>query len=150
MSPAKKPQPDTETPASDEASRNIWLAGLGAFAQAQAEGSKVFDTLVKDGLALQRKTQELAEAQLEATKRMAAEMTAQASAASGPQWNGLGGIFERRVANALQHMGMPSAEELRAALTKIDALQRELQARPADSRPAPRKRPTKGAGSATD
>ena len=145
------PQPSATPPASDEASRNIWLAGLGAFAQAQAEGTKVFDALVKDGMVLQRKTQELAEAQLQATQRMAAEMTAQASAATGAgQWDRLGGIFERRVANALQHMGMPSAEALRNALARIDALQRELQARPADTRPAPRKRPAKGTGAASN
>ena len=31
----------------------IWLAGLGAFAKAQAEGTKLFDSLVKEGEAVQ-------------------------------------------------------------------------------------------------
>jgi hypothetical protein len=31
----------------------IWLAGLGAFAKAQQEGSKLFDSLVKEGEVVQ-------------------------------------------------------------------------------------------------
>ena len=44
-----------------ESAQQIWLAGLGAFSRAQAEGGKVFDTLVKEGLSIQRKTQSVAE-----------------------------------------------------------------------------------------
>ena len=32
-----------------DSSRQIWLAGLGAFSRAQQEGRKAFDTLVKQG-----------------------------------------------------------------------------------------------------
>ena len=32
--------------------RQVWLAGLGAFARAQEEGGKVFDTLVQEGQAV--------------------------------------------------------------------------------------------------
>ena len=32
-----------------DSAQQIWLAGLGAFSKAQAEGGKVFETLVKDG-----------------------------------------------------------------------------------------------------
>ena len=41
--------------------KEIWLAGMGAFAKAQAEGRQVFDALVKEGVALQKKTQSVAE-----------------------------------------------------------------------------------------
>ena len=37
-----------------DSAHQIWLAGLGAFAKAQEEGNKVFDTLVKEGLSIQR------------------------------------------------------------------------------------------------
>ena len=30
-------------------SRQIWLAGLGAYSKVSKDGSKLFDTLVKDG-----------------------------------------------------------------------------------------------------
>jgi len=32
-----------------ESAQQIWLAGMGAFAKAQAEGRQVFDALVKEG-----------------------------------------------------------------------------------------------------
>src|SRR5205823_1660516 len=39
-----------------QSSRQIWLAGLGAFSRAQAEGAKVFESLVKQGEAVETKT----------------------------------------------------------------------------------------------
>ena len=44
-----------------DSAQQIWAAGLGAFAKVQGEGGKVFDTLVKEGLTLQKKTQSAAE-----------------------------------------------------------------------------------------
>jgi len=38
--------------------QQIWQAGLGAFAKAQEEGGKVFAKLVKEGTALQKRTQQ--------------------------------------------------------------------------------------------
>ena len=44
-----------------ESAQQIWLAGMGAFSKAQEEGTKVFESLVKEGLSMQRKTQSAAE-----------------------------------------------------------------------------------------
>ena len=43
-----------------DSSRHIWLAGLGAFSRAQAEGMKVFETLVKQGQVLESRTRRAA------------------------------------------------------------------------------------------
>ena len=45
-----------------DSAQQIWQAGLGAFTRAQAEGSKAFEALVKEGVTIQRKTQAAAEA----------------------------------------------------------------------------------------
>jgi len=37
-----------------ESAQQIWLAGMGAFAKAQAEGKQVFEALVKEGASLQK------------------------------------------------------------------------------------------------
>jgi len=50
-----------------ESAQQIWLAGMGAFSKAQEEGSKVFESLVKEGLTLQRKTQAVAEEKIGAS-----------------------------------------------------------------------------------
>ena len=44
-----------------ESSRQIWLAGLGAFSKAQAEGMKVFESLVQQGEVLEKRVRPLAE-----------------------------------------------------------------------------------------
>src|SRR5438067_4513955 len=43
-----------------DSSHQIWLAGLGAFSQAKQEGTKLFDTLVKQGEELQDRTKRVA------------------------------------------------------------------------------------------
>ncbi|PAK99390.1 poly(hydroxyalkanoate) granule-associated protein, partial [Staphylococcus hominis] len=40
--------------------QQIWLAGLGVFARAQAEGSRVFDDLVKEGESVDARNREQA------------------------------------------------------------------------------------------
>jgi poly(hydroxyalkanoate) granule-associated protein len=123
-----KPRPSTDNPM-PESAHNIWLAGLGALARAQAEGSRAFETLVKQGLEMQNKTRTLAKEHMaEAAEQMQA-MTAQA-----PPWNRLGGIFEERVAQALAGLGMPTARELAALTARVEALERALTPQPAAAR----------------
>jgi poly(hydroxyalkanoate) granule-associated protein len=105
-----------------ESASQIWLAGLGAFAKAQEEGGKVFDTLVRQGLSIQRKTQSMAEEKIsEATNRMSGMAGDIASKATG-QWDKLENIFEDRVAKALNKLGVPSAKDIDALIARIDAL----------------------------
>jgi poly(hydroxyalkanoate) granule-associated protein len=120
-----------------DSAQQIWLAGLGAFSKAQAEGGKVFETLVKDGMGLQRKTQAAAEEKIsEATSKMttmASGITAKATgvatditAKATGQWDKLENIFEERVAKALSKMGMPTAKEVQALAKRVDELSAKL------------------------
>lgn len=45
--------------------KQIWLAGLGAFSRAEEEGNKLFDNLVKVGEELESKTTEIADQTVE-------------------------------------------------------------------------------------
>jgi poly(hydroxyalkanoate) granule-associated protein len=79
-----------------ESAQQIWLAGLGAFSKAQEEGGKVFEALVKEGAALQRKTQAVAEEKIgEVTSRMT-NMAGDVTSKAGQQWDRLEAIFEER------------------------------------------------------
>ncbi len=110
-----------------ESAQQIWLAGLGAFAKAQEEGGKVFETLVKEGLTIQRKTQSAAEEKIsEATNRMASMATDISAKASG-QWDKLENIFEDRVAKALNKLGVPSAKDIDVLIARIDDLNKSVQ-----------------------
>jgi poly(hydroxyalkanoate) granule-associated protein len=111
-----------------ESAQQIWLAGLGAFAKAQQEGSKVFEALVQDGVSLQRKTQAAAQERMaEATDRIT-EMADGLSSKAGQQWGRLEGIFEERVARALSGLGVPSASELQALSERVQTLEQQVRA----------------------
>jgi poly(hydroxyalkanoate) granule-associated protein len=104
-----------------DSAQHIWLAGLGAFAKAQEEGSKVFENLVKEGSHLQQTTQ-----QAQAKMTEAAEKVGQM--ASG-QMDKLETIFEERVAKTLKSMGLPSAEEVAALQARVEQLEKQLAER---------------------
>jgi poly(hydroxyalkanoate) granule-associated protein len=115
------------TGAVKESAQQIWLAGLGAFSKAQEEGGKVFDTLVKEGLSIQRKTQAVAEEKIsEATSKMA-NMATDIQSKAGSRWDKLENIFEDRVAKALNKLGVPSAKDVDALIARIDELSKSVQ-----------------------
>jgi poly(hydroxyalkanoate) granule-associated protein len=110
-----------------DSAQQIWLAGLGAFSKAQAEGGKAFETLVKEGMSIQRKTQAVAEDRIsEATNRVTHMATDISSKATG-KWDKLENIFEDRVAKALNKLGVPSARDVDALIKRIDALSLQVK-----------------------
>ncbi len=119
-----------------ESAQQIWLAGLGAFSKAQEEGGKVFETLVKEGLTIQRKTQAVAEEKIsEATSKMAS-MATDIQSKAGSQWDKLENIFEERVAKALNKLGVPSAKDVESLKSRIDELNRKMASKPAAKKAA--------------
>jgi poly(hydroxyalkanoate) granule-associated protein len=105
-----------------DSAQQIWLAGMGAFAKAQAEGRTVFEALVKEGASLQKKTQSAAEERLgDVTSRMTT-MAGDVQAKAGQHWDKLESIFEERTAKALKRLGVPSAKEMQALVARIDDL----------------------------
>ena len=92
----------------------------------QQEGSKAFEALVKDGVGIQKKTQQAAEETLsQAQARMAGLASEIGSKASGG-WGKLENIFEERVARALASLGTPTAEEFAALKARVEDLEDEL------------------------
>jgi poly(hydroxyalkanoate) granule-associated protein len=105
-----------------DSAQQIWLAGMGAFSKAQAEGGKVFETLVKEGMSLQKKTQGMAEEKIsEVTGKMSA-MADTVSAKAGQNWDKLEAIFEQRTAKAMAKLGVPTAKDVAALSQRVEAL----------------------------
>lgn len=113
------PEAPTGTPTGPD---NVWLAGLGALAQAQARGTQAFDALVRDGLAQQAKAREAAETEM--TK--AAERLSAMSLVPANPWDRLGGIFEGRVQQALERLGIPTPELMNGLMARIEALEAQV------------------------
>jgi poly(hydroxyalkanoate) granule-associated protein len=115
-----------------DSAQQIWLAGMGAFSKAQAEGGKAFEALIQQGMALQKKTQGLAEERISAVTSKMTQVAGGVTDKAGAQWDKLESIFEARVAKALNKMGVPSRKD-------IDALPAPKVARTA-AKKAPAKR----------
>ena len=112
-----------------DSAQQIWLAGMGAFAKAQAEGKQVFEALVKEGASLQKKTQSVAEERFgEVTGKMTS-MADGVTAKAGKQWDKLESIFEERTAKALQKLGVPSSKDVQSLMDRIDALSAQVASR---------------------
>jgi poly(hydroxyalkanoate) granule-associated protein len=105
-----------------DSAQQIWLAGMGAFSRAQAEGTKVFEALVKEGTSLQKKTQSAAEDKISEVTSKMSSMAGDVQAKAGQHWDKLEGIFEERTAKALNKLGVPSAKDVDALMARIDEL----------------------------
>jgi poly(hydroxyalkanoate) granule-associated protein len=109
-----------------DSAQQIWLAGMGAFAKAQAEGTQAFDKLIKDGINLQKKTQGAAEDKInEVTGKMTA-MAGEVTAKAGQHWDKLESIFEQRTAKAMSRLGVPSAKDLATLSARVEKLAAEV------------------------
>ena len=105
-----------------ESSRQIWLAGLGAFARAKGEGMKVFENLVQQGEALESRTKRAA-SETAAAARDAAQSTArEMQAKAGGTWDKLEQVFEDRVARALSRLGVYTQKDVEHLAERVDAL----------------------------
>ena len=127
-----------------ESAQQIWLAGMGAFAKAQAEGTRSFEKLIQDGITLQRKTQGMAEEKLgEVTGKMTA-MASEVTTKAGQHWDKLESIFEQRTAKAMARLGVPTAKDMAALNARIVELEAKL-GKPAGKNAAAKKAPAKKA-----
>ncbi|WP_167784712.1 phasin family protein [Ramlibacter rhizophilus] len=143
-------RPDPQSPDNEsgpesprQSARRIWLAGLGALSRAQAEGGKLFDTLVQEGQTLQRRTNER-------VSQASARVSEAAADLSGRATGGLGrleSLIEERLAKRLARLGLPDREEFEALRRRVETLENEvdelldtLERYEGDSAPAARRR----------
>ena len=110
-----------------DSAQQIWQAGLGAFNKAQLEGAKAFESLVKEGAQLQRKTQAAAEEKLAEASGKASTLASDLSSKASGQWDKLETLFEDRVAKVLKKLGVPAAAEVSALAARVEALERRVQ-----------------------
>jgi poly(hydroxyalkanoate) granule-associated protein len=114
-----------------DSAQQIWLAGLGAFGKAQAEGAKVFDALVKEGKNLEGRTRKFAQMRMGSVTGTVEKAATKATARATATWDKLEQVFEDRVARALHKLGVPTnrdiqnlskrVEELTASVRKLDS-----------------------------
>lgn len=111
----------------DSASQ-IWLAGLGAFAKAQEEGTKVFEALVKEGSTIQMRTKSFTEDKLGEVTGKVSKTAGDVAKQATQSWDKLESVFEERVARALARLGIPTNTDIQALVERVEQLNASVQA----------------------
>src|SRR5476649_2691527 len=111
-------------------SRQIWLAGLGAYSKISNDGSKLFETLVKDGEKAEKQTKNGIDKQVDAAK--ATTQTAKSRVGDVKdlalgKWSELEGAFDKRLNSAISRLGVPSRNEVKALHSKVDLLTKQIE-----------------------
>jgi poly(hydroxyalkanoate) granule-associated protein len=99
-----------------DSANQIWLAGLGAFAKAQDEGSKLFESLVKEGEEIESRTKRAAEEKVDIAKNKTSDT-----------WDKLEQVFEERVSRALSRLGVPTNDDIQSLSKRIEELNENIK-----------------------
>ena len=118
--------------------QQVWLAGLGALSRAQAEGSRLFESLVREGESMEARSRE--ESPRGESLRDSVENTlGNARDRAAGTWDRVEKSFEDRVQRVLRRMDIPSRSDIEALNARLDALNARLNRAEAQAsaRPAP-------------
>jgi poly(hydroxyalkanoate) granule-associated protein len=133
MATKKKARKKTTTKKGDltESVHRIWLAGLGAFATAEEEGGKLFQSLIARGKKYERtikKPVDQAAANLTDTVKGTVK---DVRGRAGKTMKKIEKTFDEQVDAALHRVGVPTRKEIAALSRKVDRLTRSLEGKPA-------------------
>ncbi|CRQ40718.1 poly(hydroxyalkanoate) granule-associated protein [Pseudomonas aeruginosa] len=111
-------------------SRQIWLAGLGAYSKVSKDGSKLFETLVKDGEKAEKEAKSDVDAQVGAAKasaRSAKSKVDEVRDRALGKWSELEEAFDKRLNSAISRLGVPSRNEVKELHSKVDTLTKQIE-----------------------
>lgn len=108
-------------------SRQIWLAGLGAYAKISTDGNKLFDGLVKEGEKAEKQARGEMDKQVDTVKATTRSKVGGVKDKALGKWGELEEAFDKRLNSAISRLGVPSRNEVAALNEKVDLLMRELE-----------------------
>lgn len=114
-----------------EPAQQIWLAGLGAFAMAGAEGGRLFELLVKKGRAVEKANL----ARFDDMKGTVTEKVEDLRALPGTAVDRISHTVDTGMASVLHRLGVPTKKEIGTLTRRVEELARSLEHKPAARRP---------------
>jgi poly(hydroxyalkanoate) granule-associated protein len=104
-----------------ESAQRIWLAGLGALAVAEEEGSKAFNALVDRGREWEAQGKERVKERVE-------EVRSKARSRFEGRFDDLEEMIDERITDTLHRFGVPSRDEIHDLSSKVEELTRKIEA----------------------
>jgi poly(hydroxyalkanoate) granule-associated protein len=102
-----------------DSAQKIWLAGLGAFERAKAEGPKMFEVLVEQGKGFAERARGAADQALQSVRENAS--------GAGGRFDKLEQVFEDRVSKSLGRLGVLTRGEVADLSKQVEALTDEVR-----------------------
>ena len=127
---------------------NVYLAGLGAFANAQKMGTETFDALIKDGEKFRKEASKRTERLIDEAQSNLREIGEDAQdraeglldrVREGSKFDKLQGAFDKRVADTMDRLNVPSKNDIDKINKKLNKILRSIEAQ---GKPATTKRKT--------
>ncbi len=127
-------------------SRQIWLAGLGAYSKVSKDGTKLFDGLVKDGEKAEKQAKSEVGKQVDVVKSSVDNAKSKVEEVKDKalgKWSELEEAFDKRLNSAISRLGVPSRNEVKSLQAKVDTLTKQIEKLTGvsvkDVKPAPKK-----------
>lgn len=124
---APKSRFDASTSNLIDTAQQIWTAGVGALARAQGEGTDLFENLVKKGMKLEAKTRQLANGKVDVVRGAVEGRVENVREKATDTWDRMEKVFEDRVSQALNRLGVPTREDLTSLTKRVESLTAELR-----------------------
>ncbi|ONG38918.1 hypothetical protein BKE30_10570 [Alkanindiges hydrocarboniclasticus] len=102
--------------------KQIWLAGLGAFSRAEDEGTRLFDSLVKVGEELESKTSDIADSTVGVVGEVKDRVTGRVSDTKEKVERAL----DERVSSTVSRIGFASHKEVAQLVEVIERLEQKI------------------------
>jgi poly(hydroxyalkanoate) granule-associated protein len=106
-----------------ESAHRIWLAGLGALAAAEEEGSKMFNRLVDRGRDVEGRGRDQAKEQFGRAK----EQFDRAKAKAESTWDDVSAKIDEKLTATLHRLGVPTREEIQNLTHKVEELHSKVE-----------------------
>jgi poly(hydroxyalkanoate) granule-associated protein len=106
-----------------DTAHRIWLAGLGALAAAEEEGSKLFSRLVDRG----RDVESRGRVEVDKVVDQAKSAVDQAKSKAGTAWDDFGGKVDETITAALHRLGVPTREEIQTLTRRVEELSAKVE-----------------------
>ena len=106
-----------------DSAHRIWLAGLGALAAAEEEGTKLFSKLVDRG----RDVESRGKVEVDKVVDKAGKVVDKAKSKAGSTWDDLGSKVDETITSALHRLGVPTREEIRTLTQRVEELNAKVE-----------------------
>lgn len=108
--------------------KQIWLAGLGAFSRAEEEGTRLFETLVQVGAELESKSSDLSPQDEAGAASANPDSESRAASRLQDGRDRLERLLDDGLAQAMSRQGLPSGRDVQQLSDRVQELQLQIQA----------------------